>query len=528
MSWFTRLFNPSSSQRTFSIPGGIKPRRYKSASLKSRIMPMPLPKQLVLTLRQYDGLYMNPCVELGEHVKKYQLIAQPISPFGMPMYAPTSGVIAAIDTSTSLNRSDAKPIQLKIVPDGLETEFPAKAATDLETASQLDIASAIESFAIGGLGGAGFPTALKLKQAFESRVKTLLVNGAECEPYISCDEALMREHADKIANGCLFLKKAANAETCVIAIESHKQEAILAISEAIKDKDLKLAIVASKYPAGSEKQLIQSVTGKQIPAGCKPIDAGILVLNVGTVFSAHTSLTTGQPNITRITTLSGKPLRTPKNFEALYGTPISFLLEICGVNKSEHIQSIVGGPLMGAPLTNGDVGITRATNCIIATDAETFPNAEEEIACIRCGFCADACPVKLLPQQLYSFARSQNLEQLQSYQLDACIECGACSYVCPSKIPLVDYFKAGKAALEDNTVKARQSAEWQKRFQLHQIRLKAEKDALLNKRKVKTPKSNDRVAIAPMSREAAQSEIAAAVARVRRKKNKFNSEQGID
>jgi Na+-translocating ferredoxin:NAD+ oxidoreductase subunit C len=528
VSWFTKLLSTDSSVRTYSTPGGIKPKRYKSASLRSRIMPMPLPKQLVLDLRQYDGLYLKPCVELGESVKKYQIIADPCSPFGLPMYAPTSGLITAIETQLPSNKAYLQTPHLIIEPDGLETELSARAATDLETASQSDIISAVETFAIGGLGGAGFPTALKLKQSLKSDVKTLLINGAECEPFISCDEALMREHADEIVAGCLFLTKAAKAATCVIAIESHKKEAIKAIKHAIIGQDIKLAIVASKYPAGSEKQLIQSVTGKKIPAGSKPIDAGILVLNVGTVYSAYTSLTTGQPNITRITTLSGKPLRTPKNFEVLYGTPISFLLEICGVEKSEHTQTIIGGPLMGAPLQNGNAGITRTSNCIIAADVKTFPEAAAELACIRCGFCADACPVKLLPQQLYSFARSQNLEQLQSYQLNACIECGACSYVCPSKIPLVDYFKAGKAALAENAIKTAQSAEWQKRFQSRQIRLKTEKDAVLNKRKIKTLKSNDRVATAPMSRAAAQSEIAAAVARVRKKKNKFNPAKETD
>lgn len=528
MNWLTRLLSANSDVPTFSTPGGIKPRRFKSASLRSRIMPAPLPNQLILNLSQRDGLTLKPLVAAGDSIKKFQPIAEPASVLGLPMYAPTSGVVIAIETQpTSSEYSHLCP-SIIIESDGSDQEYPPSAVLDPRTAEASELIAALEKFAVGGLGGAGFPAAIKLRRALDAGIETLIINGAECEPFISCDEALMRERATEVIEGSLILQKAAGAAVCIIAIEDHKTEAIAAIREALNGSGVQLAVVATKYPAGSEKQLIQSVTNRQIPAGNKPVDLGVLVQNVGTAFSAAVALSSGQPNISRITTLSGAPLSTPKNFEVLYGTPVSFLLEICGLDKSSHTQTLIGGPLMGVSLTNNEYGVSRTTNCIIAADAATFPKPEPELSCIRCGFCADACPVKLLPQQLYQFARSQNLEQLDNYQLNDCIECGACSYVCPSKIPLVDYFKAGKSALTADAAKRAQSEVWQKRFQAHQIRLKLEKEAALSKRANKSIKSTDRVATAPISKEAAQSEIAAAVARVRKKKNKFSAAKETD
>ncbi|MFT4863223.1 MAG: electron transport complex protein RnfC [Pseudohongiellaceae bacterium] len=528
MSWLGRLLTSNSDIFTVSTPGGIKPRRFKSSSLRSRIMASPLPKQLLLALLQHDGLYLTPTIAVGDKVKKYQLIAQPSSEFGLPMYAPTSGVVTELKRSQDTVNTALLVTSIIIETDGLDSECVASPMIDLLTATPPMLIAALQKLSVGGLGGGGFPAPLKLQAAFEVGIDTLLINAAECEPFISCDEALLREHAVEVVAGSLILQKASAAANCIIAIQSHKTEAIAAVRKALAQTDVKLAIVATKYPAGSEKQLIQAVTNKQVPAGGKPTDIGVLVQNAGTAYSTQQSITSGRPNISRITTVSGKPLRTPKNFDVLYGTPVSFLLEICGVDKSIHSHTVIGGPLMGVPLENDNEGVSRATNSIIAADVDTFPATEPEQACIRCGYCADACPVKLLPQQLYSFARSQNAEQLVAYQLNDCIECGACSYVCPSKIPLVDYFKAGKATLTEEARKQAQSAHWQTRFQAHQIRLKIEKNAAGSKRQAKTLKSPDKVALAPMSREAARSDIAAAVARVRKKKNKFNAAKEND
>ncbi len=523
MNWLRRLLTPNSDIFTVSTPGGIKPRRFKSSSLKSRIMTAPLSKQLVLSLLQRDGLHLTPTVTVGDSVQKYQLIAQPSSEFGLPVHAPTSGVVTELKCSQGTVNSAQFAASIIIETDGFDSECVTSPAIDLSTATPALLIAALQRLSVGGLGGGGFPATLKLQAAYDAGVDTLLINGAECEPFISCDEALLREHAAAVVAGSLILQKACAAANCIIAIQSHKTEAIAAVRQALAQTDVKLAIVAPKYPAGSEKQLIQAVTNKQVPAGGKPSDIGVVVQNVGTAYSAQQAITSGRPNVSRITTLSGKPLRTPKNFDVLYGTPIAFLLEICGVDPTIHSHTVIGGPLMGVPLESDNAGVSRATNSIIAADASTFPAPEPEQACIRCGHCADVCPVKLLPQQLYSFSRSQNAEQLAAYQLNDCIECGACSYVCPSKIPLVDYFKAGKAALNEETRKQTQSAQWQTRFQARQIRLRIEKDAAGSKRRLRTEKSPDKVAIAPMSREAALSDIAAAVARVRKKKNKFNA-----
>ncbi len=523
MNWFSKLLSHQGDYKAYSTPGGIKPRRRKSSSLRSKIMPMPLPELLVLNLKQRSYKPLKPVVSIGDSVSKYQLLAEPNSSFDMPLYAPCAGRIEAITPMPVMGETGVVSPCILLATDGSDRECAARPLQNITSASSEEILTALHEFAIGGLGGAGFPASVKLRKAKEAGVDLLIINGAECEPYISCDEALMRERATAVVAGAKLLKQACSAKRCILAVEDHKKQAINAIRSALTDEDIGLALVKTKYPAGSEKQLIQSLTARQVPLGSEPIAIGVVVQNVGTAFSAYQAFTIGQPNISRITTLVGGPLRTPKNFEALYGTPVSFLQKLCGLDETKITKTVIGGPLMGESYSSGDAYISRATNCAIAADTLSFAEPAAEMPCIRCGDCADACPVKLLPQQLYSSARSQNAIQLKTYQLDACIECGACSYVCPSKIPLVDYFKAGKHALADENRKQQQSEAWQKRFQSHQIRIKTEKDAALNKRALKDTTKPSKIKFTPMSRETAQSEIAAAVARVKNKKAKYTT-----
>lgn len=500
--------------------GGISPPSFKEHTLVSPIMPMPLPEELALSLVQNDGIELTLEVAVGDHVLKNQLLASPRSAYGVPVFAPTSGTVSAIENRLVANVYEVWHRHVIIQVDGNNTgsEAEKKAAPDALT--PLELRNELQRLAVSGLGGADFPTAIKLFKASKEKSKLLIINGAECEPFISADEALLRERAAQVLKGAALLQKACEASDCVLVIEESKSDAINSLQSVADTLDIKLAILPEEYPAGGEKQVIHAVTGKEVPSGKLPADIGILVQNVGTAFAAYDAIFNGQPCISRITTLAGTPLKTPKNFEALLGTPIPYLLRLCGVNSLTHETTILGGSLMGLSLFSDDVATSRSSNCIIATSQEWFPDLEPEIACIRCGQCADVCPAKLLPQQLVAFSKTQDSENLHDQSLLDCIECGACSYVCPSKIPLVTYFQASKALLNQDAEQQQLSQHWQERYQYNQYRRKKLKEETLNRKRRLSTGPKEKTSESGFSRSKAKADIAAAVNRVKRRKAK--------
>ncbi|MFK7864451.1 MAG: electron transport complex subunit RsxC [Pseudohongiellaceae bacterium] len=503
----------------FSTPGGITPPNYKSHTLVSRIMPMPLPEELALSLQQKDGLELQLEVAIGASVSKNQLIASPRTNYGVPLYAPTSGIVARTERRLIASAFESYHLHVVIEVDGENSVMPLKAVKNTNELEPATLRRELHRLGVSGLGGADFPTTIKLRKASATKIAELIINAAECEPFISADEALIRENAAEVIAGATFLQKASEATTCVIAIEEDKLDAINALRAANLKHDIKIAIVTAKYPTGSEKLLIQAVTGKEVPSGSLPMDIGVLVQNAGTAFAAYEAIVKGQPCISRVTTLAGTPLQTPKNFRVLLGTPIPFLFDICGIDSDAHESTIIGGSLMGVSLFSDAVAITRASNCVIAASAAWFPPTVPETACIRCGYCADVCPVNLLPQQLVAFAKIRDSENLISHSLPDCIECGACSYVCPSKIPLVEYFKAGKTMVSQEAEQAQLSEHWQDRYQYHQYRTaKLKQDALTRKRKLSL-KTEIESTVTSFSRTKAKADIAAAVNRVKKRKS---------
>lgn len=521
MKPLSHYFSSSAIVKTYSTPGGIKPDRFKSHSLRSRIMPMPLPPELWLPLRQRDGKELTPLVKVGDQVLKYQLLAQPVTQYGVPLYAPTSGRITDIRLMLTASTFEESQLHLILAPDNKDTALSLETDTDYEALNPALLTQKLQKNGVSGLGGADFPTSVKLNLAQQTSIDLLIINAVECEPFISVDEALIRERAEQVLTGAKILLKASNAARCVIAIEDHKKEAIESLTKAMSSSNFEqmtLAIVKTKYPAGSEKQLVQAITGKEVPTNGLPADLGVLVQNTGTAYSAYNAIVCGKPCISRITTLAGSPLKTPKNFEVLLGTPIPFLLDLCGIDHLEHTSTIIGGSLMGETLFRDEVAVTRACNCIIATSQEWFPEPEQELACIRCGFCADACPVKLLPQQLYAYSRSLDLLSLEEHSLNDCIECGACSYVCPSNIPLVQYFRSSKSTLQQQHLQQSQSTAWQERYQYHQYRIKKEKEEAHSRKNRLKEKRSGSSESPGFSRDKAKAEIAAAVNRVKQRK----------
>ena len=512
--------NSHSPLRRQKIFGGIVPDARKARPLRSRIMPMPLPPHFVLPLKQYRGNHCVPLVTVGDRVLKYQVLASPTDSSGTPLHAPSSGIVSAIRTAPIAGLPGDTAVCIRFECDGKDDSLELQPCSNPAQLTALEILRKIEAAGIVGMGGAGFPTALKIALAAEHGTDVLIINAAECEPYICCDEALLRERAKAVVAGSEFIRTACHAPRCVIAIEASKSDAIAALRTELTHSATQLMLLEDLYPTGSEKQLVKAVTGLEVPSGGHAIQLGILVQNVGTAYAVYQAVAEGKPSICRITTLAGEALLTPKNFEALIGTPISFLMELCGVDTSKHQSTVLGGSLMGVQLTSTDLPITKTSNCLIAATATEFPLPEPERACIRCGFCAEACPAQLLPQELYSFARSHNHAQLEAYGLQDCIECGACAYVCPSRIPLVQYYLAAKQDFQELGTQQKQSETWQARFQLHQYRTMKEKEQAQEQRqeRLATTDAIEQPMEIGFSRADARREIAEAVARAAAKK----------
>ena len=495
--------------------GGIKPAAFKEHTLRSRIMPTPLPAELLLSLQQHQGDAAVPVVNVGDKVLKFDLIAKASDTQGLNLHAPTSGEIVSVSEEIDPFGSGITQRCIRIQCDGEDNSTSLRGTEDYRLLSAQECLQRVRDAGVCGMGGAGFPTATKLQHSIEKACELVLVNAAECEPYISCDEALIRERAEAVVLGAEVLQYITSANSAQIVIEADKLDAISSLRRCLADSPVELKLVKPLYPAGDESQLIYGATGREIPADSLPSDIGIAVINAGTATSVAAAVVEGKPCISRIVTLAGSALQTPKNFDALLGMPANHLLALAGIDSTLHKDTIVGGSLMGKYLLEDDSPISKTSNCIIATSVNEFPSQPEAIACIRCGFCADACPAHLLPQQLYRYAKENQLDLLADHGLRDCIECGACAYVCPSKIPLVQYYRWGKEALAEEDETKAHSTNWQQRFHSMQFRRKriGEQNA-----RAKSTASQSAGHTKDFSRDQARAEIAAAVARVKKKR----------
>ena len=510
--------------RAHRIFGGIKPLALKARSLRSRIMPAPIPEILILPLLQHQGSPAAPIVNVGDQVLKYQLLAAAEGPPSVPVHAPTSGEITAITDSPIPGHGEQSGRCILLRADGEDNAIDLQPLPDHRALNHWQLLERVNSAGICGMGGAGFPTTEKLRASMERGIELLIINAVECEPHISADEALIRERAAAVVSGAEILQSICLANRCVIAIERDKHDAVKQLRDSLESSSVELLELPSKYPTGGEKQIIQAVTGLEVPHDALPMDIGVLVQNAGTAYAVHDAITEGKPCISRITTLTGAPLQTPKNFDALIGTPVSFLFALCGIEESLHTGSIMGGSLMGLDLVSTDVPLIKTSNCLIAKSRAEFPEPKPEQACIRCGYCATACPARLLPQQLYAYSCNQDLEQLEQLNLADCIECGACDYVCPSHIPLVQNFRASKQTLAIRGQHSQTSAQWRRRFQFHQYRLKKEADAAQENKSAHRTAPEADYEEGGFSRDKARQEITAAVERVAtRRRNRITS-----
>jgi electron transport complex protein RnfC len=423
------------TQKLGSFPGGLKLNGQKRRSTQVAIRKMPLSKKLILPLQQHIGEASTPIVAVGDKVLKGQKIAKAEGHVSVALHAPSSGTIIAIDEQPIPHPSGLSALCISIETDGEDQWIKRQPIKDFTELSEHEIRQLIRDAGIVGLGGAGFPSFIKLNPGVHHHVETLIINGVECEPYITCDDMIMRERAEGILDGIEIMCFALRVKNCVIAIEDNKPEAISALELALGARphlnDTTVVVIPTRYPTGSEKQLIQVVTGKQVPTGGLPIDIGIVSHNVGTTYAIARAIKYGEPLISRIVTVTGREVEHAGNFETLFGTPMHELLAYCGTKRQPEEPFILGGPMMGYNLSGDHLPVTKTANCIIVGVDDG----------------ATACPVSLLPQQLYWHSRAKDLDKTKEYNLFDCIECGCCSYVCPSEIPLVHYFRFAKTEI---------------------------------------------------------------------------------
>lgn len=435
----------------FSFHGGIHPAENKAQSLQLPLGRPSLPSELILPLGQHIGQSSRPLVAIGDHVLKGQTIAINNGFLSSFLHAPTSGTITAIEERLIAHPSGLSDLCIILSPDGKEEWTALEPLTQWQTNSKTDVLKYLAKMGIVGMGGAGFPTQVKLQGAHKNPLTHFIINAAECEPYITADDMLIREKTLELILGIEILQHLVEADQVIIGIEDNKPTAISALKSLLEERnsDIQLAVVPTKYPSGGEKQLIQLLTGEEVPSGQYPADIGVLCQNVGTCVAVHDSIYLGKPLISRFTTLTGDALKAPQNVEVLLGTPVAHLLDYAESKQNTLHRLVMGGPMMGYTLDSAAVPIVKTSNCILAATKKELPTPAPEQACIRCGMCEQACPASLLPQQLLWFSKSQEHEKAEHHNLFDCIECGACSYVCPSSIPLVQYYRHSKSSIRE-------------------------------------------------------------------------------
>ncbi|MDV5390086.1 electron transport complex subunit RsxC [Shewanella xiamenensis] len=497
-------------------PGGIHPPEVKFLSNTTPISQLPLAQEYLVPVPQV-GENCTLAVKVGDKVLKGAPLTQGTSIWHLPVHAPTSGTVVAIEPRAS-NHASALPVNTCVIAADGEDRWCELTPGSIKLSNQEMIAK-IHGAGIAGMGGAAFPSHIKLNPV--SEIELVIINGVECEPYISADDRLMREYSQDILAGIAIIHRLLSPKRIVIAIEDNKPEAIKAMQQAVSQSTLpagstRVTVIPTKYPSGGEKQLIQIITGREVPSGAIPANLGIVVHNVGTAFAIHQAVTQGKPLIERVVTVTGQNVGKPGNYWLPIGTPVEHVLKQTEFNAEAEQKVIIGGPMMGHALPTIQVPILKGTNCILVPSSQEIGITPEEKACIRCGECVNACPALLLPQQLFWHAKAEEYDKAASYNLKDCIECGCCSYVCPSDIPLVEYYRIAKSALKQAADEKHQAERAKLRFEARIQRLEEEKLAREAKakeaaaRRQATMTSTDKNAVAEaMARIAAKKAAAA-------------------
>ncbi len=520
-------------QKLFDFHGGVKPAYNKEASTTLPIAVAPAPTLLVIPLHQSIGGPPRPLVTVGDRVLKGQRIGDADGNVSSAVHASTSGIVIAVEMRLMPHTSGLSALCVVIEPDGRD-EWIARTPFDFRAATPAATRDYLRDSGVVGLGGAVFPSHLKLNSGKQGKLDTLILNGAECEPFITCDDLLMRERADALLQGAAIMREILSASRVLVGIEDNKPEAIAGLKAAAKrlgDSVIEVVAVPTRYPAGGAKQLIRVLTGIEVPHGERSTDYGVQCFNVGTAHAIFEAITLGQPLISRIVTVAGN-VGQARNYEVLFGTPMRDLIALCAPLPDTD-RVIMGGPMMGFRMPSDAVPVVKATNCLLVGSQKLFPPPPPEMPCIRCGECANACPADLQPFEMYWFSRARIFGKAQEYHLFDCIECGCCAYVCPSRIPLVDYYRFAKSEIWAREVEKESADQARDRYEFRLLREEREKQEKAAKLAAKTAAGREKAAAAlaevakparTPEEEAKQALIAAALERAKAQKDQAHPE----
>ncbi len=461
--------------RLFGLRGGVHPEASKQRTAEHGITRLPLPNRLYIPLQQHIGEPAEPEVTVGQKVLKGQLLARSQGLISAPVHAPSSGTIVAIGNFPAPHPSGLPVCTITLETDGDDRWCDSIQGSDDPFAlTPQQIAERVGQAGVVGMGGATFPSAIKLNQGLQQPIHTLIVNGSECEPYLTCDDRLMRERPAAVIEGVRLTAIALKVQRIVIAIEDNKLEALTAMrAAATAMSDVEVIKVPSRYPMGWDKQLIRLITGQEVPHGARTASIGVCVHNVGTVYAVQRALRDGTPLVTRIVTVAGGAIGEPQNLEIPIGTLASELIEFCGGLKKKAARLVMGGPMMGQIIPHDSVPMVKGSSGLLALSLKEIDDGPER-PCIRCGRCVEACPVGLMPVEMAARLRVDDIEGARDYGVQDCIGCSCCSYVCPSKIPLVHYFNYAKGALDTRQTAAAKAQQTKELAQARQTRLDAQ------------------------------------------------------
>ena len=430
--------------RRYTFSGGIHPSHSKSRTKKVPIEPFKAPEKVIIPLSQHIGAPATPTVKRGEEVVIGQVIGEAGGFVSTPIHSSVSGKVLSVASFPHQSGKNVTAVEIENDGNDISLSFspPLKSWRD---AAPQEIVQAIQAAGIVGMGGAGFPTHVKLSPPSNKPIDMLIINGAECEPFLTADHLLMLERTDDLLDGILILKKVLGAKTCIIGIEENKPDAIKKIGALLtesKYSELSLYILIAKYPQGGEKQLIKAVSGREVPSGGLPMDVGCVVQNVGTTVAVFDMIVKGIPLYERVVTVTGPALASPKNLLVRIGTPVYSLLDACGIEINKIKKIIMGGPMMGLTLSDISVPVIKTTSGLLAFDKVT--PALRKYPCINCGHCIHACPINLVPSRIAKFVEKEDYEGAERWNVMDCMECGSCAFICPAKINLVHLLKLGK------------------------------------------------------------------------------------
>ncbi|WED28400.1 electron transport complex subunit RsxC [Vibrio sp. DW001] len=504
----------------WDFPGGIHPPENKTQSTQTPVDKARLAHEFILPIKQHIGRPGDLAVKVGDKVLKGQQLTKFTDSFMLPVHAPTSGEIISIEPRQTAHPSGLTENCFILKPDGEDRWIQKNPLTNFKSETPEQLINVIRQSGVAGLGGAGFPTGHKI-QSGVAKTEILIINAAECEPYITADDMLMRENASEIIEGIQVLEHILKPGLIIIAVEDNKPEAIKALEHAALNRNLVIRGIPTKYPSGGEKQLIKLLTNKEVPKKGIPADIGVLVQNVGTIHAIKKAVIDGEPLIERIVTLTGNTFAQPQNIWVRLGTPVQALLDEYGyTEETKSPRIIMGGPMMGFTVPSAAVPITKTTNCILAPTKKEIAPEKNEIACIRCGQCAEVCPASLLPQQLFWYSKDKDFDKCEELNLSDCIECGACAYVCPSEIPLVHYYRQAKAEIRLNKEETESAERAKLRFEERKARL--ERDKELRDNRFKEAAKNRRKEMEKSNNNDSDA-VAAAIARVKAQKSTLQS-----